>query len=487
MSKNAAPETEIPRAVAIVGRPNVGKSRLFNRLLGRRVAIVHDTAGVTRDLLAEPVADGGYLLMDTGGIGLFTGATPPQIAEAVEEQVGFAINAAGVVLLVVDAAAGVVPLDLEIAARLRRFGKRVILVANKADNAERTAAAQGDFFSLGLGAPALVSAEHGTGVPFLVEKIMEALGGAPAADAVSAAGGVVRLALAGRPNVGKSSLGNKILGARRLVVSDTAGTTRDPVRVSVTREGAAGGVTRFELVDTAGRRGANKRDALDFLSTLRGDAALARADVVALVLDATTGVTRLDKQLAGKVAEEGAGVVVVVNKWDIARERVAKADPDAAGAGGEAGFRRRYLEAVRRELFFLPDAPVLFLSARDDPDADALLDAAEAVARRGSSALPTGRLNKVVRELMERRPPAAVGGRRFKCYYAVHVGGRPPAVRLFCNSAARMERNYERYLLSGLRAAFDLAGAPLALRLVGKPKDPGRGFFTPPAAPDGGD
>ncbi|MDR1817518.1 MAG: ribosome biogenesis GTPase Der [Puniceicoccales bacterium] len=493
---------EIPRSVAIVGRPNVGKSRLFNRLLARRVAIVHDTAGVTRDLLVERVPDfpagttgdasasttgGGYLLMDTGGIGLFTAATPDAIAAAVEEQVFFAINAASVVLFVVDVTAGCLPLDLEIAERLRRFGKRVILVANKADN-EARAANQADFFALKLGPPVLVSAEHGTGVPFLIGKIKEALGeGQGSGEEVQVTAGVhsplpvVRLCLAGRPNVGKSSIGNRLLGLSRLIVSDVAGTTRDPVRDTIEHTAGDGSRTRFEITDTAGRRAPNSRDTLDFLSTLRADNALARADVVLLVLDAATGVTRLDKRLAGDIARSGAGLIIVVNKWDIARARFA------AGAGGvgdcerEDEFRARYLKAVRSELFFLPNAPVVFVSARDGFDAAGLLDAAAAVRARAAAALPTGKLNRVVADLMERRPPSMVSGKRLKCYYAVHVGGRPPTVRLFCNSEERVETAYERYLLAGIRDAFDLAGVPLALRFIGKPKDPKRGFFTRPA------
>ncbi|MDR2863568.1 MAG: ribosome biogenesis GTPase Der [Puniceicoccales bacterium] len=477
--------TEISRCVAIVGRPNVGKSRLFNRLIGRRVSIVHNMPGVTRDLITEQVRDGNYLLMDTGGIGLYTALTPKVIADAVEEQVGFAVNAAKVVLLVVDVNEGCTPLDLEIAHKLRRFGKTVIAVANKADN-EARAANQADFFGLNLGPAVLVSAEHGTGIPFLVEKIKTALG--PIEESDVPAGEVVsppkriRLCLAGRPNVGKSSIGNKLLKTDRLVVSEVAGTTRDPVRVHLDYTAPGGEQWAFELVDTAGRRAATRRDVLDYFSELRSDEALATADVVLLVLDALGGVTRMDKQFAGKVAESGAGLVVVVNKWDLALKKFEKDGSGLAGYDDEAGFRKEYLKALHRELFFLPKSPVLFTSATQELNIGDLLAAAHGVHVRMTTPLSTGKLNKVIHDIMERQPPRMVSGRRLKCYYAVQVGERPLRVRLFCNSKERVETQYERFLISGLYAAFELAGVPVTLEFTGKPKDPERQFFSAPQA-----
>ncbi|MDR2844658.1 MAG: ribosome biogenesis GTPase Der [Puniceicoccales bacterium] len=479
--------TEISRSVAIVGRPNVGKSRIFNRLVGRRVSIVHDMPGVTRDLITEQVRDGNYLLMDTGGIGLFTTLTPRVIADAVEEQVGFAINAAKVILLVVDVNEGCTPLDLDIAHRLRRFGKQVILVANKADN-EARAANQADFFGMNLGAAVLISAEHGIGFPFLVEKIKTALGeeketaaaGAATAGAIGAVAGAtrpVRLCLAGRPNVGKSSIGNKLLKSERLIVSEVAGTTRDPVHTRLEHVSADGIAWRFELVDTAGRRATTRQDTLDYFSTLRSDEALAVADVVFLVLDAPGGVTRLDKQLAGKIAESGAGLVVVVNKWDLALKRFAESEGELSGYTDENDFRKKYLRALRKELFFLPESPVLFISAALDLNIAEMLDAAGAVYKRMTAPLSTGQLNKALHGLMERQPPRMVSGRRFKCYYAVQVGSRPLRLRLFCNSKERVTTQYERYLAAGMYEAFDLAGVPVVLEFIGKPKDPERHFF----------
>lgn len=473
--------TELPRAVAIVGRPNVGKSRLFNRLVGRRISIVHDQPGVTRDLIVSEVDEGRYTLMDTGGIGLFDRAlTPDDIAAAVEEQVGFAIAAAGLVLLVADASEGCVPLDLEVASRLRAAGKKVVVVANKADTPERDGALH-EFYALGFGEPVLVSAEHGRGVDFLRRRILAELGPAPEAprDTVDA----IRLALAGRPNVGKSSLGNRLLSADRLVVSPTAGTTRDPSRHRILWKDAEGRERAFDLVDTAGRKAATRQDTLDFYSHSRAKEILAEADVVYLVLDAQQGVTRLDLQLAGELAEAGAGIVLVVNKWDLALEALAKGP--VGEHEDERAFRGAFQKAVRRALFFLPDPPLVFVSAKTGLRAGELLAAAAGVHARAGATIPTGRLNRALQDLLTRRPPRPRSGKLFKCYYATQVSRRPIRFRLFCNTDEPLEDGYVRYLGKGLHDAFDLAGVPLFLELVGKPKQANRGFFAPQGSAPG--
>ena len=463
--------TEISRAVAIVGRPNVGKSRLFNRLVGRRISIVHDQPGVTRDLIAAEVDEGRYTLMDTGGIGLYkTELTPKVVADAVEEQVGFALAAAALVVLVVDASVGCTPLDLEVAAHLRQAGKRVLVAANKADTEERDGL-YGEFFALGFGEPSLISAEHGRGVPQLVARILAALGPAPAPERDDGPR-AIRLALAGRPNVGKSSLGNRLLGGSRLIVSEVAGTTRDPVRSRLSRAKADGSKAAFVLVDTAGRRTANKRDTLDFFSQSRADEILAETDVVFLVLDAGQGVTRLDKQLAGELALLGCGLVIVVNKWDLAKQAFREESID--GFEDEEEFRAKFRAAVRRELFFLPDPPLLFVSAKTGLRAEEMLDAAEGVFQRAGATIPTGRINRVIQDLMIKRPPRMVSGKRFKCYYVTQVSKRPIRFRLFCNSEERLEDAYQRFLVKGVHEEFDLAGVPVFLDIVGKPKQAGR-------------
>jgi GTP-binding protein len=474
--------TEISRAVAIVGRPNVGKSRLFNRLVGRRISIVHDQPGVTRDLITAEVDEGRYTLMDTGGIGLYKAElTPKVVADAVEEQVGFALAAAALVLLVVDASEGCTPLDLEVAAQLRQAGKRVIVAANKADTEDRDGL-YGEFFELGFGEPMLISAEHGRGVPQLVARIQAALGPAPAPERDDGPR-AIRLALAGRPNVGKSSLGNRLLGGSRLIVSEVAGTTRDPVRSRLSRAKADGSKAAFVLVDTAGRRTANKRDTLDFFSQSRADEILAETDVVFLVLDAGQGVTRIDKQLAGELALLGCGLVIVVNKWDLAKQAFREENID--GFEDEEEFRAKFRAAVRRELFFLPDPPLLFVSAKTGLRAEDMLDAAEGVFQRAGATIPTGRINRVIQDLMIKRPPRMVSGKRFKCYYVTQVSKRPIRFRLFCNSEERLEDAYQRFLVKGVHEEFDLAGVPVFLDVVGKPKQPGRKFFSSAAGKDG--
>lgn len=494
-----AKQNEIPRSVAIVGRPNVGKSRLFNRLVGRRVSIVHDMPGVTRDLITERVPVDDYLLMDTGGIGLFTEeATPRVIAEAVEEQVAFAIQAAELVVFVTDVSQGCTPLDHEVAARLRSFGKRVLLVVNKVDNEDR-GLEQGDFFALGFGTPILISAEHNRGIEFLKRKILEEIGLAPAADDedenAENADGVpapksepapIRICLLGRPNVGKSSLGNALARNSRLIVSDVAGTTRDPIRQRIEFfDKKTGTTTAFELVDTAGKRARNKFDSLEYFSALRTDEAMTRADVCFLVIDALSGVTRLDKQLAGKILETGAGLVVVVNKWDLALQKIRAGALE--GYETEDDFRRAFARAVQRELFFLPGSALIFTSALEGLRVDAMLREALALFERLNVQIPTGKLNRVLHDVMEANPPKLVSGRRFKCYYAVQTGNKPLRVRLFCNSEEKIEESYERFLLAKFYEAFALGGVPVKFDFVGKPKQERTFFMAQQSETVGGD
>ena len=460
-----------------MGRPNVGKSRLFNALVGRRISIVHDQPGVTRDLITAEISEGRYTLMDTGGIGLYkANLTPKVIAEAVEEQVDFALAAASLVLLVVDITEGCAPLDIEVASKLRQAGKNVIIIANKADTPEREVNID-DFYTLGFGDPLLISAEHGRGIPQLRTLILKTIGPAPVTPSTETSH-PIRLALAGRPNVGKSSMGNRLMGSERLIVSEVAGTTRDPVRSRLSRAKSDGTKTEFVLVDTAGRRTANKRDTLDFFSQIRSDEILADTDVVFLVLDAQQGVTRIDKQLAGELALIGCGIVVVVNKWDLAKAAF-RADA-ISGYDDEEEFRSKFRTAVRRELFFLPDSPILFVSAKTGLRAEDLLDAAEGVFIRAGATIPTGKINRIIQDLMIKRPPRMVSGRRFKCYYVTQVSKRPIRFRLFCNSEERLEEAYQRYLVKGVHENFDLSGVPVFLDVVGKPKQAGRKYFAPP-------
>ena len=287
----------------------------------------------------------------------------------------------------------------------------------------------------------------------------------------------------GYPNVGKSSLGNRLLAADRLVVSPTAGTTRDPSRHRILWKDAEGRERAFDLVDTAGRKAATRQDTLDFYSHSRAKEILAEADVVYLVLDAQQGVTRLDLQLAGELAEAGAGIVLVVNKWDLALEALAKGP--VGEHEDERAFRGAFQKAVRRALFFLPDPPLVFVSAKTGLRAGELLAAAAGVHARAGATIPTGRLNRALQDLLTRRPPRPRSGKLFKCYYATQVSRRPIRFRLFCNTDEPLEDGYVRYLGKGLHDAFDLAGVPLFLELVGKPKQANRGFFAPQGSAPG--
>lgn len=462
---------EANRSVALVGRPNVGKSRLFNRLVGRRIAIVHDMPGVTRDLAMAEVGD-SYLLMDTGGIGMKPEMTPEAIHSATEEQVDFALQAAAVVLFVMEGPEGVTPVDQELTDKLRRYGKKVIVVANKMDR-RADQAALGDFHQLGFDGVAYVSAEHGSGCDELHRAIMAILGPVPAPTPEQKAASLekrTRICLCGRPNVGKSSLGNALLKAPRLIVSDISGTTRDAIEHSLDYTDKSGQDWHFTLVDTAGMKPNRKLgSSLDYFSNLRSQSAIESSDVAFLILDATTGVTKHDKKIAGEIMEAGIGLAVVVNKWDLALQ-LFREDP-ISGYENEKDFRRKFIDAVREELFFLPDSPVIFTSALSGYQVETILQTAVSIDTTQSMKLPTGKVNQTVRDLLERQQARVVGGKRWKAYYAVQVGNRPFRIRLFCNRAEKLEDSYERYLQNGFQEAFRLDGCPVRFELMGKPEE----------------
>lgn len=460
---------ELPQ-VALVGRPNVGKSRLFNRLVGQRLAIVHDRPGVTRDILAADVGS-RFTLLDTGGIGLPEKDAPAMISEAVENQVFVAVESSRLILFVVDAREGLTPLDEEIASQLRHRARCPIwIVANKADN-EALAAEVHPFLRFGFGDPRPVSAEHRIGIDSLFRDIHEGLGipedDDPGTAPQAQAERPIRIALLGKPNVGKSSLGNRLLRSERLIVSDVPGTTRDAISHRLTYRRGEGDSVEFELVDTAGLRAKHKVDSsVEYFSTLRSRRAIENSDVVFLLLDATTGVTRQDKAIAGEILEAGRALVMVVNKWDLALE--AQARGELEGYKSIEDFRRGYLEAVHKELFFLPDSPVLFVSAQTGFSITSLLDQAVTLHARLDSRLPTGGLNRTLRDLMDTRPPKRISGSPFKLFYAVQTGNRPFWIRIFCNHTEKLEDGYRRYLENGLIREFDLRGCPVRFGLVGK-------------------
>lgn len=454
------------RTVAIVGRPNVGKSRLFNRLCRRRLSIVHDMPGVTRDLVSAEVDD-DFVLLDTGGLGMELEMTPKKISQAAEDQVEFAINASSVILLVVDVRQGIAALDEIVAEKLRRYGSDVILVANKADSPVEEDNAY-EFARLGLGEVFPVSAEHGRGISDLMEVIREKLGESAHTDEpTEKESRRIRISLFGRPNVGKSSLGNRLLNSKRLIVSDVPGTTRDSVELDLDYMHKDGEQLKFRLSDTAGLRSKTKVDSsVEYFSSVRSQQAMERSDVVFLVIDAVTGVTKQDQAIAGSILDAGRALVIVVNKWDLIIQQWEQGPIE--GFRSLKHFLESYEKSLRKEMFFLPDPQVLFVSAETGFRIESMLEAAAAVAATLDMKIPTGKLNALTQSLFEARSPKLVGTKRFKVFYAVQIGSRPMQIRLFCNRVERLDPGYRRYLERAIIHEFRLSGCPVRFDLVGK-------------------
>jgi GTP-binding protein len=427
--------------VAIVGRPNVGKSTLFNRLVGDRRAIVRDTPGVTRDRLHGVCRFGRWSarVIDTGGLDPTARET---LTAQVRQQVLAAIAEAEVVLFVVDAREGITALDDEVGRLLRKVAKPVVVAANKVDTA-RAEIALADAYRLGLAPVVAVSAEHGRGLGELLEELGRRL---PAAAAAPDEADAVRVAIVGRPNVGKSSLVNAIVGEERVVVHAEPGTTRDAVDTPVTMRGRA-----YVLVDTAGlRRKGRTVEALDRLAAVMARRSLTRCDLALVVIGAAEGVVAQDVRIAGYAEAAGRGVILVVNKWDLVET------PDRAP---------EFVRTLRERLAFLAHAPVVFTSARLGTGLDTLFEKVEAVAAAYAREVPTAELNRLLGAAVARRPPAGVRGRTLKVYYATQVGTRPPTFLLFVNEPSALHFSYERYLVSALREAFGLEGCAVRLHL----------------------
>ncbi len=471
------------RTVAIVGRPNVGKSRLFNRLARKRISIVHDQPGITRDVISTEVADGAFTLLDTGGLGFVDNDTSnANIVAAAETQVDFAIEAATVILFVVDGLEGMTKIDAKIAATLRRSKKSVILVVNKADF-DDSKVDLAEAYRLGLGEPMRVSAEHGNGSEELraeIAKRLDALAPLAAADAaveLDENGDPIVpekplcVCFVGRPNVGKSSLSNRLLNSDRLIVSSVSGTTRDSVELPFLFKGRNGKMYPFRLIDTAGIKANTKlASPVEYFSRLRSIDAIRQTDVVFLVLDAIDGVTQQDKAIAGEAVKEHKPIIIVVNKWDLVHEEFKKPE-GVRGFENERDYREKYEKAVFDRLFFTPGSPLIYVSAMSGYEIDRMLNAAVRLNRILDTKIPTAKLNKTLMYLAERTPPPAVGGRRFRVYYATQTSTRPFRIKIFCNREEKLTEQYRRYLEAGLVAEFGLDGCPVYFDLVGKERD----------------
>ena len=427
--------------IAIVGRPNVGKSMLFNKLIGQRLSIVEDTPGVTRDRLYAPCEWRGrsFDLVDTGGI---EPSTDSEILLFMREQAQIAIDAADVIVLVTDIRTGVTAADEDVAAMLQRSRKPVVLAVNKADATGPTDPALYEFYSLGLGDPIAVSAVHGHGTGDLLDACMAHF---PPEEEDEEEDDVIRVAVIGKPNVGKSSLINRILGEKRVIVSDVAGTTRDAVDTPFENESG-----RYIFIDTAGiRRKSKVEERVEKFSVMRAQLAIERADVCLILIDARDGVTEQDTKIAGLAHEAGKASIIVVNKWDLVEK--------------ETGTLEKMRRDVQRDLGFMSYAPILFISAMTGQRTEKLFALINHVNEQTSIRIPTGQLNNVLADAQMRVQPPTDKGRRLKIYYMTQTGIRPPCFVIFCNSKELFHFSYQRYLENQIRSVFGLEGTPVNL------------------------
>lgn len=448
--------TRLPM-VALVGRPNVGKSTLFNRLAGERLAVVHETPGTTRDrLLAEAEWNGVvFTIVDTGGIEVYQPKGNRDVSPLAEGSIDFvpqiraqamvALEEAEVVVMLVDAIEGMTAADEEVAEILRRTNKPVLIAANKADNQQRREDAM-EFYALGLGEVFPISAVHGTNTGDLLDGIVEALKNAPTISYdEDADDDILRIAIVGRPNVGKSSLVNKLLGEERAIVSPLAGTTRDAIDTNLTWEGLP-----VQLIDTAGiRRRGRIAPGVEKYSVLRAMKAVKRADVVLLLIDAIEGITLQDAHIAGMIKDEMKSTAVIVNKWDAI-------DKDTHTIN-------EYTDKIRYELNFMPYVPLLFTSAITGQRIHQVIPTAAHIQEERWIRIPTSELNKLIRGAMERHAPPSKSGRRLKVYLAQQVRTDPPTILFHVNDTRLVHFSYERYLENQLREAYGFIGTPIRL------------------------
>jgi GTP-binding protein len=495
----------VPNLIAIVGRPNVGKSALFNRIVGRRIAIVHDQPGVTRDRISAEAEWHGrpFTLVDTGGIGLLRREKAGDvIIKAAMEQVDLAVESANVIILVVNVQEGIVPLDREVAQKLRRSGKPILVAVNKVDT-HRAEISADEFAQLGFEKIFPVSAIHGEGIVNLMDTAVALLPAqSPTSEVQSDEGdetpssilhspSSLKLAIVGRPNVGKSSIINALTQSGRVIVSPVPGTTRDAIDVPFEVE-TDGVRQQYVLIDTAGMRKTRRvDDSIEFFSVQRAVDSIERCDIAVLVLDAEAGITEQDKKIADKIVEARKACIVVVNKWDLVAESVRQVREEeiekrnrkhrTEGQAKIISTLGEFGQWVQDKLFFLDYAPVIFTSATSGFNLERLLEAVRYVAAQLQQKIPTAILNRTLRDAIERRQPVSAAGHRLKFFYATQVRQAPPTFLLFINRDELFSDQYKKYLANQMRQAFGYEGCPMVLVPKPRPKtvEPIRKFKTP--------
>ena len=430
--------------VAIVGRPNVGKSMLFNKLIGKRLSIVEDTPGVTRDRIYGETDWNGrpFTLIDTGGI---EPRTDSQILEFMRSQAQIAIDHAHVIVFVTDIKTGLTASDQEVASMLLRSRKPIVLAVNKMDSTGHINPDFYEFYNLGLGDPIAVSAIHGHGTGDLLDACVQYF--PPEDEEEEEEDDAIKVAVIGKPNAGKSSLVNRILGEERVIVSNVAGTTRDAIDSRFENEKG-----KFIFIDTAGMRKRSKvEEDIERYSVLRATMAVERADVCLIMIDAMEGVTEQDTKVAGLAHEAGKASIIVINKWDLVEKDGKTMD--------------RMREEIRQSLVFMSYAPILFISAKTGQRVDRLFELIDYVSNQATTRITTGMLNNVLADAQTRVQPPSDKGRRLKIYYMTQVGVKPPHFVVFCNDARLFHFSYQRYLENCIRNTFGLEGTPIILSI----------------------
>ena len=430
--------------IAIVGRPNVGKSMLFNKLTGHRTSIVEDTPGVTRDRIYGDCewCNRTFSLVDTGGI---EPGTESDMLKFMRRQAVIGIELADAIVMVVDVKSGVTAADMDVATMLRKSGKPVAVAVNKCDSIGPVNPDVYEFYSLGIGDLFEVSAIHGHGTGDLLDWCLEHL---PQEDASDEDDDTIKVAIVGKPNVGKSSLLNRILGEERVIVSDVAGTTRDAIDSYFENE-----TGKYCFIDTAGMRRKSKvDDAIEKYSNMRSINAIERSDVCLILVDANDGVTEQDTKIAGLVHEAGKAAIIVVNKWDAVENK-------------ETNTLRDMEAQVRKDLSYMLYAPVLFLSALTGSRVDKLFQMIQDVHTQNTSRITTGALNSILADATARVQPPSDKGRRLKIYYMTQAGTKPPHFVIFCNDARLFHFSYQRYLENQIREVFGLKGTPVRITI----------------------